>query len=386
MDNRIYLDNAATSHPKPEAVYRQALEAMRGGGSAGRGGHGAGLAADRLVFSARETLADFYAVADSSCFAFTLNATAALNTALFGVLRPGDRVVTSSMEHNAVSRPLRRLADLGVEVEKVKAGPHGRVDPAALKAACLKRPTRMLVLNHCSNVNGQLQQIEGLGSFCREKDILFLLDGSQSAGTFPLSLEAEQLDLYAAPGHKNLLGPSGTGFLYVRPGLLLEPLTYGGTGGNSHSDLQPELMPERLESGTQNLGGIAGLQAALEFIRERGLTELRHETLDHLRQLIEGLSAVEGIELYNADCLENQGDAVSFNLAGVDPAEVGFRLDQEFGICVRVGLHCAPDAHRTLGTYPQGTVRVSPGPLTRSEEIEKLLAAVRSISRNPAGT
>ncbi len=377
--DNIYLDNAATSHPKPESVYQRTLEALRCGGNAGRGGYDTSLAADRLIFAAREALADFYRVADSSCFVFTLNATTALNTALFGLLRAGDRVVTSSMEHNAVTRPLRRLADLGIEVDKVQADAGGLLDQQRLRQACLTRPTRLLVLNHCSNVNGQLQDIDGLGAFCREQNILFLLDGSQSAGSFPLAIEAEQIDLYAAAGHKNLLGPSGSGLLYLRPDLQLEPLIYGGTGGNSHSDLQPEMMPERLESGTQNLPGIAGLLAAVEYLQQEGLAPLRKKVEGHLQQLIVELGSIGGVRLYTADRISHQGDAISLTVEGIDPAEIGFRLDHEFGISVRVGLHCAPDAHRTLGTYPQGTVRVSPGIFTRDDEIDKLVAAVKTI-------
>ncbi len=382
MTGNIYLDNAATSHPKPAAVYQRTLEALRCGGNAGRGGHDTSMAAERLIFAAREALADFYTVSDSSCFAFTLNATMAINTALFGLLRAGDRVVTSSMEHNAVTRPLRRLVDLGVEVEKVQADRHGRVDQQRLRQACLARstrPTRLLVLNHCSNVNGQLQDITGLGSFCREQKILFLLDGSQSAGSFPLALETEQIDLYAAPGHKNLLGPAGTGLLYVRPGLQLEPLFYGGTGGNSHSDLQPKRMPERLECGTQNLAGIAGLLAAVEYLQEEGLDPLRRKVERHLQRLVTALVAIDGVRLYAADRISHQGDALSFTVDGLDPAEIGFRLDHEFGIAVRVGLHCAPDAHRTLGTYPQGTVRVSPGIFTKDADIATFLAAIKTM-------
>ncbi len=384
MTGNIYLDNAATSHPKPEIVYQRTLAALRSGGNAGRGDYDTSLAADRLIFTAREALADFFTVADSSCFVFTLNATTALNTALFGLLQPGERVVTSSMEHNAVTRPLRRLADLGVVVEKVSADANGLIDQQQLRRACLAQPTRMLVLNHCSNINGQLQDISGLGAFCREHNILFLLDGSQSAGSFPLAIEDEQIDLYATAGHKNLLGPSGTGLLYVRPDLQLEPLIYGGTGGNSHSDLQPELMPERLESGTQNLAGIAGLLAAVEFLQTEGLAALRQRVERQLQRLIAGLRAINGVRVYTADHLSRQGDAISFRVEDIDPAEIGFRLDHEFGISVRVGLHCAPDAHRTLGTYPQGTVRVSPGIFTREAEIDKIIAAVKTICADQA--
>lgn len=386
MTKQIYLDNAATSQPKPEAVYLQTLKALRCGGNAGRGGHNASLAADRLIFETREALADFFGIADSSRIVFSLNATTAINTALFGLLKPGDRVVTSSMEHNAVARPLRRLADLGVEVVKVQANGQGLVDPQRLKAACSTSPTRMLVLNHCSNVNGQLQTISGLGDFCRQQNILFMLDGSQSAGSFPLAIEAEKIDLYAVPGHKNLLGPAGTGLLYVRPGLQLAPLTFGGTGANSHSNLPPEMMPERFESGTQNLSGIAGLLAAVEFLQEQGITSLRKKVEVHLQRIIDGLQNLGGIRLFVADALARQGDAISFCIDDIDPAEVGFRLDHEFGICVRVGLHCAPEAHRTLGTFPQGTIRVSPGVFTRADEIETFLDAVGKISRKSTST
>jgi len=379
MTSSIYLDNAATSHPKPEVVYQRTLDALRYGGNAGRGAHGVSLAADRLIFSAREALADFFQVNDSSRFVFTHNATMALNTALFGLLSPGDRVVTSSMEHNAVTRPLRRLVDLGISVEKVQANSSGVLDQQDVRKVCLAQSTRMLVLNHCSNVNGQLQDISGLGTFCREQGILFLLDGSQSAGSFPLAIEAEKIDLYTAPGHKNLLGPAGTGLLYVHPDLQLEPLIYGGTGANSHSDVQPEMMPERLESGTQNLAGIAGLLAAIEYLQAEGLIPLRNRLEGHLQYLIDALSKVPGLRLYTADHISRQGDALSFTVEGLDPSEIGYRLDNEFGISVRIGLHCAPDAHRTLGTYPQGTVRVSPGIFTSAEDIENLVNAVKTI-------
>ncbi|NCO52372.1 MAG: aminotransferase class V-fold PLP-dependent enzyme [Deltaproteobacteria bacterium] len=380
MSAHGYFDNAATSHPKPEAVYRRTLAALRSGGNAGRGAHAASFGAERLIFNARETLAQYFGVADSSRIVFTPNATTAINTALFGVLKPGDRVVTSCMEHNAVTRPLRRLADLGVKVVRVAGDAAGRVAPAALQQACTAAPTRMLVLNHCSNVNGQLQQIEGLGPFCRQHNILFLLDASQSAGTFPLDLDAEQIDLFAAAGHKNLLGPSGTGLLYLRPGLEIEPLIYGGTGANSHSDLSPDALPERLESGTLNLPGIAGLMAGVAYLQQQGQNHLRQQMEHKLGQLIAGLRDIAGLKLYSADRLSHQGDAVSFTLAQSDPAEIGFRLNQEYGISVRVGLHCAPDAHRSLGSFPLGTVRVSPGIFTREADIESLLVAVRAIA------
>ncbi len=376
----IYLDNAATSHPKPEVVYRAVDEAMRFAASAGRGSYQQALFVERLVFDTRETLASFFNISDSSRFVFTANATAAINQALFGVLKAGDRVVTTTLEHNAVTRPLRSLQDCGVLVEKVAAAESGIVAAEALKAACQKAPTRLLVVNHCSNVFGALQPIEELGQWCREHNIIFMVDGSQSAGCFPLDLQALQVDLFAAPGHKSLLGPQGTGFLYIRSGIELVPLMYGGTGANSHSDLPPDDLPERLECGTLNLPGVAGLKAALEFLQQVGVDAIRQHDSIRISQLLNGLQEIDGISLYGPNDIGLRGSALSFNLSGYDPSEVGFMLDQQAQISVRVGLQCAPDAHRTIGTYPQGTVRVSPGYFTKENEIEQFLEAISRLS------
>lgn len=381
MKDLIYLDNAATSHPKPDTVYQAVNAALRIGASPGRGGHQQALSAERLVFETRELLADFFNAADSARFVFTANATVAINQALFGLLVAGDRVVTTSLEHNAVTRPLRALQDCGVEVVKVAADPvSGIVAAEELKKACLAAPTRLLLVNHCSNVYGALQPIEGLGDWCHQNGILFMVDGSQSAGCYPLDFQALQADLFAAPGHKSLLGPQGTGFLYVAKGLELTPLIYGGTGANSRSSLQPEELPERLESGTLNLPGLAGLKAAIEFVSEVGVEQIRQTELILLDILLQGLRRIEGVTLYGPTELDLRGAAVAFNLSRLDPADIGFMLDQEENICVRVGLQCAPDAHRTIGTFPQGTVRVSPGYFTEQSEIETFLQAVSRIS------
>lgn len=383
MTRTVYLDNAATSHPKPEPVYAAVDSALRAGANPGRGGHLLTLAAGRLLFEAREAVADFFGISDSGRVAFTSGATEALNIALFGLLRPGDRVVTSTMEHNAVTRPLRVLEERGVRVAKVPADRRGFVDPDALFEAC-REPTRMVVLSHCSNVTGTLQEIGEIGLRCRREGIVFLVDAAQSAGLFPLHAEAMGIDLLAVPGHKGLLGPPGTGFLYVREGLRLTPLIYGGTGGNSHSDLPPEEMPERLESGTLNTPGIAGLKAAVDFLRAEGIASVRARETEHMERLLRGLSCVEGVELYGPLDPRLHGGALSFNLAGRDPSEVGFLLDRDYGIAVRVGLHCAPDAHRTIGTYPRGTVRVSPGFFTTAGEIDHFLAATAALAARPA--
>ncbi|MCD6581848.1 MAG: aminotransferase class V-fold PLP-dependent enzyme [Desulfuromusa sp.] len=377
----IYLDNAATSHPKPESVYLAVMETLRAGGSSGRGTYQQTLAAERIIFETRESLAELFNADSSDHFIFTANATTAINQALFGLLQAGDRVVTTTVEHNAVTRPLRELQNRGVEVVKVAAdSTTGIVATAALKEACLCKTTRLLLLNHCSNVIGSIQRIEGLGRWCKEHGILLMLDGAQSAGSLPIDLEALEVDLFAAPGHKGLLGPQGTGFLYVREGIDLTPLIYGGTGANSHSDLQPQALPERLESGTLNLPGLAGLYAALQFLQQAGIEQIRALEIELTRKILSGLAKIESVKLYGPDDVMLRAGAISFNLAGYDPAEVGFILDQQEQISVRVGLHCAPDAHRAIGTFPIGTVRVSPGYFTTETEIDRFLQAIQKLN------
>ncbi|OHB29451.1 MAG: cysteine desulfurase [Desulfuromonadaceae bacterium GWC2_58_13] len=375
----IYLDNAATTFPKPESVYRAVDRTLRSvGANPGRGGHLMGLEASRLIFEAREVLAGFFGIRDSARIAFTANATEAINLALFGLLRPGDRVVTSTMEHNAVTRPLQVLKERGVAVVKVPADRQGRIDPAAIRAACVEK-TRLVVLTHCSNVSGTLQPVEEIGPWCRHQGILFLLDAAQSSGIFPIDVEAMAIDLLAVPGHKGLMGPQGTGLLYVREGLQLSPLIYGGTGNNSHSERPPEQMPERYEAGTLNTPGIAGLRAAVDFIGETGIDRIRAREAELLVHLIDGLKRMSGVEIYGPLAPGGHGGALSINLEGKDPAHVGFALDRDHGIVCRVGLHCAPDAHRTIGTFPRGTVRISPGYFTTHEEIDGLLTAVSTL-------
>jgi len=375
----IYLDNAATTFPKPESVYQAVDHTLRNLGNPGRGGHGFSLAAGRLLLEVREAVAGLFGIADSSRVVFTSGATEAINLALFGLLRPGDRVVTSSMEHNAVCRPLRALQDRGVTVLKVPADGQGRVDPQRVREACREKP-RLLALSHCSNVTGTLQPLEEILPWARSAGILTLVDAAQSAGLFPIDVDTLGIDLLAAPGHKGLLGPAGTGFLYLRDGIELQPLVYGGTGANSGSDRQPEELPERLESGTLNTPGLAGLLAGIEYLRERGPARLRTREAALLGQLFAGLRRLPGVTLYGPGDPVNHGGAVSFNLAGRDPSEVGFLLEREHGICTRVGLHCAPDAHRTIGTFPEGTVRVSPGCFTTENEIDQLLQALAGLT------
>ncbi len=381
----IYLDNAATAFPKPGPVCDAVDRTMRQlTTNPGRGGHHLSLEAARLVFETREAVARFFGVADSSRIVFTSSATEAINLALFGLLNPGDRVVTTSMEHNAMIRPLRALADRGVEVIRVPADPAGITTLSAIIEACEKKP-RMLAMSHCSNVTGTLQDIGTIGPWCRRNDILLLVDAAQSAGLFPINVQEMCIDLLAASGHKGLMGPPGTGFLFVRKGLDVRPLVYGGTGVLSDSDRQPDELPERLESGSLNTIGLAGLKAAIEFIEKEGFERVRSYEKALLHQLLTGLGKIAGVTLYGPEDLEIHGGAVSFTLESIEPATLGFRLDREYGICCRTGLHCAPDAHRTIGTYPEGTVRVSPGYFNTGEEIDRFLFALRELASEVRG-
>ncbi len=382
LQKPVYLDNAATSHPKPDVVYRAVDDMLRRGGSARRGSHQRTLSADRLIYATREILCQLFNGCDSSSFIFTPNATTAINMAIFGLLQPGDRVVTTSVGHNAVVRPLRKCRDLGIDVVKVAADPQGIVSAGALQRACLEKPTRLLLINHCSNVTGAIQPLDGLGDWCRQHDIVFMVDGAQSAGSVPIDLEQLKIDLFAAPGHKGLLGPQGTGFLYVRSGISLNPFILGGTGGHSSLDRQPDALPERLEAGTLNVPGIAGLHAALTYLADIGIDSVRARERERVGQIITGLTAIAGVTLYGPGVATGRGSVVSFNLSDRDPAEVGFALDRQFDILTRSGLHCAADVHRTIGTFPGGTVRVSPGHFTSADEITYFLEAVVKLTRH----
>ncbi|WP_429886223.1 aminotransferase class V-fold PLP-dependent enzyme [Geoalkalibacter halelectricus] len=379
----IYLDNAATSFPKPEAVVQAVSAALRDiGANPGRGGHQLVLKAGRIVFEAREAVAEFIGAPDATRIAFTANATEAINIGLFGLLKAGDRVVTTTMEHNAVVRPLRALQERGVQVVKVPADPRGFVHPQEIRRACGEK-TAMVILSHCSNVSGTLQPIEEIGPWCRREGILFFVDAAQSAGVFTLDVVDMGIDLLAVPGHKGLLGPQGTGFLYVREGLNPQPLIYGGTGGNSNSELPPEQMPERFEAGTLNTPGLAGLAAGIGFLRRAGLAAVRAHEAELMSELIAGLEQIPGLRLHGPREPRCHGAVLSLTLEGRDPAEIGFLLDREYGILTRVGLHCAPDAHRTLGTHPRGTVRLSPGYFNTLDEMRHVVSALAALAAHP---
>lgn len=376
----IYLDNAATTFPKPESVYNAIDNFNRHlGGNPGRGSHHATLSAGSVVMEAREALAGLFNIADSSRIAFTLNITEAINLALKGVLLPGDHVITSSMEHNAVARPLHFLSGSGIEWNQVNCSRDGSLDPEDIRRA-IKPNTRMICLLHASNVTGTIMPIKEVGAIARENGITFLVDSAQSAGVLPLDVQEQNIDILAFTGHKALFGPQGTGGLFVRPGIIVRPLKEGGTGSLSESLVHPEYMPDRLESGTLNTPGIAGLAAGVDFIRETGIQHIRQHELKLIQALIDGLKGIPRVSVYGPDDPDRRVAVAAFNIEDRDCGDVSMNLDLRFGIIARSGLHCAPLAHQTIGSFESGSCRFSPGYFNTMEDIEYVIKAVHQLS------
>ncbi|MFB5083923.1 aminotransferase class V-fold PLP-dependent enzyme [Symbiobacterium thermophilum] len=381
----IYLDNAATSWPKPAAVVRAMAECLENeAGNPGRSGHRLSLAAGRRVWAVRQAVAELFGAPDPLRVIFTHNGTMAVNLALGGLLSPGDRVVCTGMEHNAVIRPLRDLEELGIEVVIAPCDSEGRLDLEAFRRVVEAAPTRMVALNHASNVTGTICPVAEAAAIAHRAGALVLVDAAQSAGSVPIDMGAMGIDLLAFTGHKGLLGPTGTGGLILGERVNaaeMKPLVRGGTGSRSAMERQPPDLPDRFEAGTVNFVGIAGLGAGIQALAELGgPEEIGRRERQLARQLWEGLSEIPGVRLYGPADFSQRVAVVSFTVEGRTVSEVGGRLDEEFGILARVGLHCAPVAHRTLGTFPQGTVRLSPGPFNTPEQIDQAVAAVRRIA------
>jgi cysteine desulfurase/selenocysteine lyase len=375
-----YFDNAATSWPKPPEVLRAVRRCLvRGGGNAGRSGHAKAVQASRTVLRARELLAELFHVRDPSRIVFTKNATEALNLALYGSLQAGDRVVTSAMEHNSVMRPLRELARRGVSLEVVPAAAAGVIEPAAFCAA-VRAGTRLAMVTHASNVTGAVTDIARIGEHCRRLGVPLLVDAAQTAGCWPIDVEALRVDFLAFSGHKGLLGPQGTGGLYVGDAQELEPLLRGGTGSLSDREEQPEFLPDRYESGTLNAPGIAGLGAGVEYLLRHGVEKVREHEHCLLAIFLAGIAALPGIEVYGPAGTAGRTGVLSLNLRGLSCSEAGSALEDRFGLLTRVGLHCAPVAHRSLGTFPEGTVRFSWGFFTRERDLRAAVRAVRTLA------
>lgn len=377
----IYFDNAATSWPKPEGVSSAWKDCFPdAAGNPGRSGHRMSVGAARVVEDARSILAQLFNVRDPSHLVFTQNATQALNTGIYGLLRPGDHAVTTSMEHNSVMRPLRHLETLGVELTVVPCAKSGTIDLDQVRQA-MRPGTRLLVTTHGSNVAGTLMPIDSLTELAREHNALCLVDASQTAGAIAIDVQELGVDLLAFTGHKSLLGPTGTGGLYIREGVTLAPLMRGGTGSESAYEVQPDFLPDAHESGTQNVAGLAGLGVATQFLLNTGIDVVRKHEQKLVSRFVSGASDIPGITIYGPRDPVRQCGLVSFNITGTVPSEVSQILDESYGIMARPGLHCAPSAHRTLGTFPTGTVRFSFGWFNTPAEIDASVEALRQIAQ-----
>ncbi|MBQ6346862.1 MAG: aminotransferase class V-fold PLP-dependent enzyme [Clostridia bacterium] len=375
---QIYFDNAATSHPKPSAVVQAVAKALtETNANPGRSGHRAAIEAARVVLDCRERLAALLGAGDPMHVVHCFNCTDALNQAIKGSLHVGDHVVATCLEHNSVLRVLHALATRGrITLTLVPPRPDGFVDPGDVRDA-LTPATALIVCTHASNVTGAIQPVAAIGQVAKAAGVRYLIDGAQALGGMPVDVKALGCDLYAFPGHKSLLGPQGTGGLYIAGGIRLNPLREGGTGTDSNSLLQPETLPERYESGTVNLPGIAGLAAGCAYVTPR-LSQIMMQERELTQALYDGLAAMDGITLYSPAQEAGRAGIVCFNVGDLPSAQVADALARR-DIAVRGGLHCAPEAHRFLGTLLRGAVRASIGHANTFEEVERFLQAVRAL-------
>lgn len=375
----IYFDNAATTLHKPDCVIQSVVRAMTELGNSGRGANRASLSASRLIYHTREQLNRLFHGEGPECFAFTQNATQALNTAIKGILQPGDHVITTVCEHNSVLRPLYELEARGTELSFLECDAAGRIDPVNA-AKLFRHNTKAIVMHHGSNVTGNVCDIQAISQLAHANGCLLLVDASQTAGIIPIDVQTMGIDLLAFTGHKGLLGPQGTGGLYVRPGITVAPLLTGGSGIHSYSKTHPSEMPTALEAGTLNGHGIAGLSAALKYLEEQGIDTLLERELGFARQFYRGICSLPGITCYGDYSAELRCPIVSFNIFGYSSAEVSDILSAEYGIATRPGAHCAPLLHRAFGTEQQGMVRFSFSHFNTKEEIQAGIQAVRELA------
>jgi len=377
----IYMDNAATSWPKPpgvvEAIERNVRE---NAANPGRGSHEMAVKASRVLFDARKRLARLFAIGNPNDIAFALNTTHALNLAIQGYLKPGDHVIATSLEHNSVRRPIEAMKRrFGIHATFIAADEWGRLNVKDVEDA-ITPSTKLIAASHSSNLLGSIAPIAELGELTKRRGVKLLVDAAQSAGVLPIDVEAMGIDLLAFPGHKGLLGPQGTGGLYIHPELDLEPLMHGGTGSKSEAPEQPMIRPDRYEAGTQNTPGIAGLSEGVQFVLRETTKAIHDKERDLTFQLMEGLLAIEGVRILGPEVGVERTAIVSFVAEGMDPSEMAFLLDRQFGIAVRAGFHCTPLGHETAGTYETGAVRASPGYFTEKSDIVSLVDAVKEIT------
>lgn len=375
----IYLDNAATTLQKPKQVMEAVAEAMCSLGNAGRGVHGATLGASRVIFDTRKRLADFFHAESPKQIAFTMNSTESLNTAIKGTLQSGDHVITTELEHNSVLRPLYEMEKRGVELTILQSDEKGCIDLQEFERE-IRGNTRMIVCTHGSNLTGNLVDIGQVGEIARRNQILFCVDASQTAGVFPVDVQKMKIDILCFTGHKSMLGPQGTGGLYVREGVEIRPLKSGGSGVQTYRREHPAEMPTALEAGTLNGHGIAGLNAAVAYIQERGMDVIRKREQDLMKRFYNGVKEIPGIRIYGDFSGPERCPIVALNLGAYDSSEVSDELFMAYGIATRPGAHCAPLMHKALGTVGQGAVRFSFSHYNTEEEIDTAAAALRELA------
>ena len=376
----IYFDSAATSWPKPNVVYQAMEYCMKQvGANPGRSGYQMALEANSIVNETRKLLAGLFNINKSEQVSFTLNATEALNLAIKGLLQPGDHVITSSMEHNSVTRPLHFLSEQGVEVTKVPCNSETGLILVEDIASAVKPNSKAIILTHASNVTGTVMPIKAVGKLAREKGLIFIVDAAQTAGVFDIDVQDMCIDLLAFPGHKSLMGPTGTGGLCVREELKLIPLKHGGTGKLSEVPGQPDVMPDRYESGTVNSFGIAGLGAALKYIKQVGMDKIREHELKLTEQFLLGTKNISRLKLYGIKNTAGRAPVVAFNIEGRSTQEVAAILHKTFNIACRAGIHCAPDAHKTMGTLEQKLIRFSFSHFNTENEVSHALNCLNDI-------
>lgn len=376
----IYFDNAATTLQKPACVTRAVLEAMTTFGNPGRGVHEPAMAASRAVYDARCAIAQLFHAENPANIAFTANATQALNIAIKGILSPGDHVITTALEHNSVLRPLYELEERGLELTILPADRQGRVSYEAFEAA-IQSNTRAIVCTHGSNLTGNLVDIGKIGAIAKAHGLLFVVDASQTAGVFPIDVQKMGIDILCFTGHKGLLGPQGTGGLYVREGTAVRPLLTGGSGVQSHSKTHPAQMPTALEAGTLNAHGLAGLNAGVRFLLETGIDTIRQKELDLMWTFYESVKTIPGITVYGDFSHRERCPIVSLNIRDYDASQVSDALFSQYGIATRPGAHCAPLMHDALGTGNRGAVRFSFSHDNTMEEINFAISALQEVAQ-----
>ena len=378
----VYLDNAATTFPKPEGALERMVEIYKEKGvSPGRGSYDLAFEAEDIVFDVRKRLARLFNTPDPERVVFTSNATDSLNIAMQGILSEGDHVVSTRLEHNSVLRPLYHLREKGIiTYDLADFDGNGFIDPDDISSA-IKGNTRLVIVNHVSNVLGTIQPLEEIGDVCVKKGVPLVIDAAQSAGVIPIDMKECNIGAVAFTGHKSLLGPTGTGGLAVSPDLEINPVRFGGTGVDSESPVHNLTYPHRLEAGTVNLIGIIGLSEGLKYIEDIGMETIHKKEMELFRRLRDGLSDLETVEYYCADNTENHAALLTLNIRGMDPGDAGSILDADYNIAVRTGLHCAPHVHENIGTFPRGAVRFSLGPFNTEDHIGSAIEAMTAIDR-----